>query len=453
MTEKENASVQAAASKKKKIKAFDTSKKPKNPYFFLMPVEWGGTAAYTIPAGGKITKINCEGLKPPYLLLANHASMIDFPMAVKAIFPHKTNWVISIEEFVGREWLFRGVGGIYKRKFTSDIVVVRHMLRVLKQHRHICTMYPEARYSLAGINEQLDGGLGSLVKVAKVPVVVLISHGNFLQSPQWNKKPMRKVPVDATFTQIVTREEAETLTAEEIQRRIEAAFEYDDYRWQRDNNIKITSVKRANNIHRILYKCSSCGKDFTTYSKDTDIWCSECGKRWRMNEYGELHCINGDETFTHVPDWYRWEREEVRREVREGRYRFEDDVRVEHLDNCKIGFRSIGEMKMTHDENGFVIDGMLEEGIKFKFHRSVSSMYSCHIEYDFHGRGDGIDLATLKDTYFVFPLTARNVLTKIHFATEELYKYDAEKKAETKKIPAENTASESDAAGKAAAVN
>ena len=55
------------------------------------------------------------------------------------------------------------------------------------------------------------------------------------------------------------------------------------------------------------------------------------------------------------------------------------------------------------------------------------SMSSCHIEYDFKGRGDAIDLCTLSDTYFVFPLTAKNCLTKIHFATEELHDYMAEK--------------------------
>lgn len=151
-----------------------------------------------------------------------------------------------------------------------------------------------------------------------------------------------------------------------------------------------------------------------------------------MDELGELHCLNGEETFTHVPDWYRWERENVRREVREGKYRFEDTVRLEHLDNCHIGFRKIGEVKLTHDENGFVVEGRLDNGEDFSLRRSVQSMYSCHIEYDFHGRGDGIDLATIRDTYFVFPLTARNVLTKIHFATEELYRLDEEKRAAEK---------------------
>ena len=35
----------------------------------------------------------------------------------------------------------------------------------------------------------------------------------------------------------------------------------------------------------------------------------------------------------------------------------------------------------------------------------------------------GFDIATDKTTYFMYPLTARNYMTKLHFATEELYDY------------------------------
>ena len=57
-------------------------------------------------------------------------------------------------------------------------------------------------------------------------------------------------------------------------------------------------------------------------------------------------------------------------------------------------------------------------------------MRSLHIEYDFKGRGDAIDLCTLDDTYFVFPLNAKNCLTKLHFATEELHIAMEERKKE-----------------------
>ena len=435
--------------KTKEIKPFDTLKQPEKPRPILFPVELGGSAAFLAPVGGKITKVNCENLEPPYLILANHASFVDFPLVVKAIFPKRTNWVISIEEFNGREWLMRGIGGIYKRKFTSDIRVVRHMLTVLRKRKGIVTMYPEARFSLAGINERLDDALGKFVKTARCPVVIFLAHGNFLRSPQWNKHPVRSVKIDATMTQIVTAEEAATLPAAEIQKRIEEALVYDDYAWQAENNIRIKSKKRAHNIHRILYQCPVCGEEFTTDSDGTRIWCNSCFAEWEMDELGKLHRKDGGEdVFTHVPDWYRWERENVYKEVREGRYHFEDTVRLEELVNCqKAGFVTLGNVTLTHDRNGFTMHGKLDDGTDFDFHRTVRSMYSCHIEYNFKERGDAIDLATLDKTYFVFPQTAHNVLTKIHFATEALYDVvtaeekaakEAEKQAETPAAPIDN---------------
>ena len=50
-------------------------------------------------------------------------------------------------------------------------------------------------------------------------------------------------------------------------------------------------------------------------------------------------------------------------------------------------------------------------------------MYSCHVEYDFLGKGDAFDIATSDNSYFMFLKTAPNYLTKMHFATEALYDY------------------------------
>ena len=414
----------------KNPKKFDTKRVPNKPAPYLLPIEWGGAWPMTMAARAKIRRINFAGLRPPFLILCNHASFIDFPLVVRAIFPHRCSWVISIEEFIGREWLMRGIGGIYKRKFTQDMTVVRHILNALTRYKVCCTIYPEARFSLAGINEQIDGALGKLAKKAKVPVVVNINRGNFLRSPQWRKHPYIKVPIESDFIQIVTREEVEKLSAAEIQRRIDEAFVYDEYAWQRDNGIRITSPKRAENIHKILYQCPVCGTEFEMDSRGTRLWCNHCGAGWEMNELGELKRENGKDIFTHVPDWYRWERENVRKEVCEGRYHFEDDARLERLINGKTGFKTIGKVRLIHDENGFTMKGRLAEGQTFEFNRTVASMRSLHIEYDYKRRGDAIDLCTLDDTYFVFPLTAKNCLTKLHFATEELNKFERTKKHE-----------------------
>lgn len=401
---------------------FDTAMKPYKPSGFWHFLQVICSAALLLPVGGKIKKVNCEGIKAPYIVLSNHASLIDFAMSVKSVFPHSTGWVASIEEFKGREWVFRRMGMIYKRKFTSDITVAKHILYSIRRNKSCVTFYPEARFSLAGINERLDKALGKLAKAAKVDIVAFIMHGNFLRSPQWDKHPYRKIPVCGEFRRIATREEVEALSADEIQNRIEQAFVYDDYKWQYDNKLKIKCKERATGLHRILYRCPHCNAEFKTYARGTKIWCEACGKVWNMDEYGRLHCENGEDIFNHVPDWYKWERECVRKEVESDAYRFEDEARLEILHSSYYGFKPLGNVKLTHDYNGFTMEGVIE-GKPFHFNRAPSTMYSCHIEYDFKGKGDAIDLCTNDETYFVFPLNAVNCLTKLHFATEEIYDY------------------------------
>ena len=50
-------------------------------------------------------------------------------------------------------------------------------------------------------------------------------------------------------------------------------------------------------------------------------------------------------------------------------------------------------------------------------------MYSCHIEYQYRKFGDCLDISTDEDTFFVNSVNHDNILTKFHFATEEIYRY------------------------------
>jgi 1-acyl-sn-glycerol-3-phosphate acyltransferase len=102
----------------------------------------------------KITKINMEGLKPPYLLLCNHNSFLDFKVTTAAIFPRRANFIVAIDGYIGREWLLRNVGCICKRKFTNDPLLVRHLRRVVASG-DILVVYPEARYSLCGLKRRM----------------------------------------------------------------------------------------------------------------------------------------------------------------------------------------------------------------------------------------------------------------------------------------------------------
>ena len=404
-------------------KRFDMYKKPNKPRWYLKIVEFIAAPFYLLFNNGhvKVEKA-VKKIKGPYLILSSHASFMDFPMVVKGIMPRTTGWVMSVEEFRRGDFLMRGIGGIPKRKFTHDIVTAKHIMYYIKKLKHTCTLYPEARFSLAGVNEKLDGALGKLCKVLGVPVVMCMINGNFINSPQWCKHPYRKIRQEANMYVLLNKEEIDTLPADEIQARIEKAFVRDEYKWQVEKGYHIKCKQRAKGLHKILYKCPVCGAEFKTDSDGIHIWCNECGSKWEMDTLSRLKGVNTDKGFNHIPDWYNWEREQVKKEVESGTYHFEDDIRIEDYYNNKTSCMEVGNGHVVHDKNGFTITGEVN-GKPFSVNKPVSSMYSVHIEYDFLGRGDAFDIATEQTTYFMYLKTAQNYLTKMHFATEELYDF------------------------------
>ena len=360
-----------------------------------------------------------EGIKPPFLMLCNHNAFMDFKVAVKATFPHRENYVVAIDGFIGREWLLRTAGGICKRKFTNDITLIRQLKRVI-DNGDIATIYPEARYSLCGTQSVLPPSVGKLARLLKVPVVTLICHGHHVNSPFWNVHDRKVKGIEATMKCVVTAEETRTLTPAQISERIEAEFKYDDFKWQKEKGILIKYKKRAEGLHKVLYQCPHCGVEYRTDSRGTTIFCKSCGKEWEMLEDGQLRAKEGETEFSHIPDWYEWERENVRREVENGTYSYTLDAVVNALPNAKK-FIDIGRAVFRHNADGFSLEGEYG-GEKYSVSIPVSESYSVHIEYEYlHKYGDCIDLNTLTDTLYVHPFGDDYSVTKIALATEELY--------------------------------
>ncbi len=400
-----------------RFKRFDMTRKPIRQR--LRPVAWALSYPDLISHKNKIEKTNMQGIKPPYLLLCNHNAFMDFKVATAAVFPHRANYVVAIDGFLKREWLLRQVGCICKRKFTSDTVLIRQLRRVI-DNGDIAVIYPEARYSLCGTTAVLPESLGKLAKFLGVPVVTLICHGHHLNSPFWNLTDRKLKGTRAEMKCLFTADEVAEKPFNEINDAINEAFVYDEFKWQKDNNIKINFKDRAKGLHKVLYQCPACGKEYRMASSGAFLCCEECGKRWEMSELGELKAVSGETEFSHIPDWYEWERKNVREEILRGEYSFKSDVRVDALPNADR-YIDLGNAVLTHDLRGFVVEGEFE-GETYRMEKPVRSLYSCHIEYDYLGKfGDCIDLNTTTDTLYIYPKGKDFSVTKMALATEELY--------------------------------
>jgi len=404
----------------KNNKRYNMAKTPIRQPWYLTWLIWILSKIMLANKKYKIEKIGMEGLKPPYMILSNHMSFIDFEIAAIGTHPHRVNNVVNIDGFYRRPWLLEWIGAICTRKFTMDIGLVRSIKKVTSRGDILC-MYPEARYSPCGTTSYLPDSLGPLVRMNKVPVVALVHHGNYLRAPFFGFRKKRKVPLYTTMTQIITAEEASTLSAEEINARIRAALEYDEYKYQRENGILITEPFRAEGMHKILYKCPHCGRE-SMFSEGVKLFCRECAKSWTLREDGVICADEGETEFPHVPDWFEWQRAEVKKEIEAGSYFFEDEVDVHSLPRC-WNFEALGTARLTHDStNGFILEGFYN-GAPYRIQRMPLQTNSLHVEYDFpHIKPfDCLDISTENDSFYCFP-TKENVVTKLSLATEEIYK-------------------------------
>ena len=403
-----------------KFKRYDMSRRPNKQWNILRPITWLLCFPDCIMHKAKINKDEMPAdIEPPYFLLCNHNAFLDFKVMTKAIFPKRANYVVAIDGFIGRGWLLRAVGCICNRKFVRSISLVKNMLHA-RNMGEIVVLFPEARYTLCGTTAVLPKSLGKMARKMNIPVVTLIMHGHHINSPVWNVGNRGVKPIESELKLLYTQEETQTLSIDELNDGIVKAFQYDDFAWQKEKGIRVKKKDRAEGLHKVLYQCPACMVEYKMSSSGATLRCDSCGKAWDMSELGELSAQTGETEFSHIPDWYEWERTNVQKEIEDGTYSFSARVRVESLPNDKRFIVFKERAVLTHDMNGFRLVGSYE-GEPYDIEWPAALMHSCHIELDYKGRGDCIDLNTNDDTLYLFPEEGDFSVTKISLATEELF--------------------------------
>lgn len=414
-----------------KFERFDFSEDPRRFRWYLRPIASLICAPYLMKYKPRITyKNGADKVEGKFILLCNHNAFMDFSVAYKLLKGRNPNFIVAIDGFIGREWLLRSIGCICKRKFTSDPILVRKLKKVLDRG-DVPVLYPEARYSLCGTTAVLPESLGKMLKLFRTPVMTLICHGHHINSPFWDTSHERRIPYnEAEYTLLFTEEELRELTVEQINERLVQAFQYDEFAWQKERGIRIDDPNRADGLDKVLYQCPHCGEEYRMTSQGAVLTCAKCGKSWEMTEYGELRATEGPTEFPHIPDWYEWERSNVKREVEEGRYSTGVmPVTVQSLPNAKK-FIDVGTGTMVHDMQGFRVRlDHPEKSDTAEIVLKPADTYSVHIEYRYLFRhGDCVDLNTKDDTWYIYPNNCPFAVTKMALAAEELYFADKKSK-------------------------
>ncbi len=360
------------------------------------------------------------GKREPCLILMNHSSFIDLKIVSRIFFPRRYGIVCTSDGFVGgfMPLLMRLIGCIPTQKFVTDVSLIKDMEYLLKKKKCSVLMYPEASYSFDGTATPLPRKMGVLLKKLNVPVVTVITQGAFARDPLYNGLQKRKVDVSAQVKLLVTAEQIKSMTVAQLDALLDNVFSFDNFKDQQERGIVINEPFRADGLNRILYRCPHCATEGKTEGKGTTLTCHICGKVYELTELGALKALDGESAFTHIPDWYRWQRQQVAKDLQNGTYCQKLPVQIGVMVDYKAIYM-VGEGVLTHDGNGFTLEGC--DG-KLSYSQGPLACYSVYSDYFWYEIGDVICIGNQDILYYCFPQNCGDVVAKTRLAVEELYK-------------------------------
>lgn len=227
-------------------------------------------------------------LKPPYVLLSNHVTLLD-PFMLAAGCPRPVYWVTSdgnMRTRLLRFWL-RRVGSIPKSKVIPDIETINWIVEVIRKRKGVVGIFPEGQASWDGRTLPILPSTAKLMKLLKVPIVGARIKGGYLSKPRWAWKGRRgKVVIE--WELLLGAEEVRRLSAEEIFARLESGLAHDEYASQAAEPVEFKGRGRAESVELALYVCPGCGAIGKLASRGNRLRCRACASAWRFDRCGYL---------------------------------------------------------------------------------------------------------------------------------------------------------------------
>ena len=336
-----------------------------------------------------VIKDDVRDCKGPCFIIWNHLARIDHVFIEQATYPKRVNIIASYTEFFRRHLhtVFKMGDVLPKKIYTLDLVSMRAIDSIIKKGG--CVAFAaEGMHSIYGTNQPIVPGTGKYLKHYGIPVYFLKLRGSYLtQTRVFNEA--RKGRVDVELSLLFTPEDLARMTQEEINDKINEAFRYDAYAWQKQQKIKWKHKSgMCSRLSDICYRCPKCGAELEMICEPEFVKCSKCGNGFTVNDYYEMIPLDDSCVIPESPSkWVAMEREIVIREIREDpEYSFTargklgdlpDNRYLRHFATTEL----CGEGEFTVDHSGVHYKGT-RRGEPWSFDLPYTLVYSLPIMTD-----------------------------------------------------------------------
>lgn len=308
----------------------------------------------------------------PIVMIANHASRVDYQFTAPPCWPKRLNFVVGYNEFFRfpTNLLLPAMQVIPKKNFTPDAHALRQILRVIAAGGNICLM-PEGMSSITGMAQPVIPGGAKLLKKLGVPVYFSKISGGYLTYTK-HCLDRRKGRIDVVVDRMFTPEQLRELSVEEIEDTMNRLLAHDDYIWNEKAQVRFDGKgQMAKKLDTLLYLCPKCGALYEMDCGGNTMTCRRCGNAVELDESYRLRPVGESDCPERVTDWTILERQRAAAEVRKPEFCHSGHVRVGVLPEHKAltGEQTSlirGEGTLTLEKSGLHFDGVLE-GKPFSF--------------------------------------------------------------------------------------
>jgi len=347
--------------------------------------------------------------KGPFVILGNHSINID-PIIMGLHFPFHVYFIATEQVFnLGflSSLLKYIVNPIKKSKSVSDMETIRKTKRIVEQGGSI-GIFPEGNTSYSGQTGIIQPATVKLIKLLKIPVIILNMKGLYLSYPRWSIY-RKKGHSHSFIKKIITPEMYLNWSDEYLYEVLKSELHVNAFEDQAESQVMYRGKKIAHGLEKLIFMDLKTNKPFVTYTKDNQLLSKDSDFKLTYLPNGRVTDQDGNEmTLIEMEKrvkiaYFNYYKQVV------GDKLFEEDVKLnESLSNRKI---KLGTYRLTLYKTHLLLENV---------HKSFILSYDEITNIVMQGKYQIIVYA--KDTTYILKLDRYSSIYK-YVLTFQYYQY------------------------------
>ena len=318
----------------------------------------------------KFIRNEIKGKKGPFVVIANHQTMLDFVNLIGAT-AKPMSFVISNSFYsaLPLKGFMNKMGVIPKQQFQTTVKDMKRIKGVIDAG-HPLVIYPAGLMCEDGLSTPIPGATYKFLKWLGTDVYVARATGSYFVMPKWTGS-IRPGKTYMDIYKLFDKDELANMDIEQIRRKTDDALLFDAYREQEQTKVAYKGNDKVQGLENVLYMCPHCKTEFSMTVKDeSTLCCSECGYEQTGDIYGFLHNEKhfGPE-LRYVSDWSKLIFEQLKQKIEQGTEGvLSAETTICMIDPQKDKFAEAGRGTVTLTKEGFTVDGVLNgESVSLQF--------------------------------------------------------------------------------------